>query len=64
MKRTIVACLMFLALMPIALSGDTRPVCAIEIEGVTCCCRTVDGGLCCKQVIFCSGWIAGCLCRG
>lgn len=30
--------------------------------GVTCCCRTQGGGMCCNETAFCGSFVPGCFC--
>lgn len=43
-----------LAFTPVPVEFDPGP------QGVTCCCRTRNGGMCCNEQTVCGGIVFGC----
>lgn len=49
-------------------SGDRVLVAGTEAPsgsqpGVTCCCQTFSGGMCCAETGYCGSVVPGCICR-
>lgn len=62
MRRILLAAALLIG-TAVSVNSDTTATCAREVGNVTCCCRTLGGGLCCAEAGFCGGFVPGCICR-